>query len=211
MDLLGSFQNMMLNVTADDLERVNSEPSDIDDSDASSVGGDQVDVDGDVDPAEPARDPDDAFARPSHSGPVAAPPIDSRARALAARLVGSNDTASPIPAGAWVILIDGLEVARLDTRTEGPLIIGRGNLDESSSRSGHLPVDLAVASRHHCQISLANGIATVADLDSKNGTYVRRGQQTLAVGTEGVELRDGDRITTAGGAALLASIGKVDP
>lgn len=65
---------------------------------------------------------------------------------------------------------------------EGTTILGR-------DPSAQIVIDDATVSRRHASITLRNGVATVEDLGSKNGTFLRERQLTAAA-----EVVDGDTI-----------------
>jgi hypothetical protein len=66
--------------------------------------------------------------------------------------------------------------------SEGPNVVGR-------DRDCAVRIDSVTLSRRHAQVVVTNGVATVEDLGSKNGTHVN-GQPVA----ERVALRDGDEI-----------------
>lgn len=72
---------------------------------------------------------------------------------------------------------------------EGANIIGRA--PEATIRC-----DVSGVSRHHARIVLSNGQATVEDLGSKNGTYLRRERITSARLADGDEIRMGNASLT---------------
>ena len=51
-------------------------------------------------------------------------------------------------------------------------------------------------SRHHARIVVSNGVATLGDLESKNGTYLRGQRVTSARLSDGDEVRLGNAILT---------------
>jgi DNA-binding winged helix-turn-helix (wHTH) protein len=72
---------------------------------------------------------------------------------------------------------------------EGANVIGRA--PDSTVRC-----DAPGVSRHHARILVSNGAATLEDLGSKNGTYLRRNRVTSARLSDGDEIRLGTAILT---------------
>lgn len=197
--LLGSFQNIMADLTPEELEQANNP--------APPEGPPIAEAEAPVPP--PESSPSDGVFGGRSRSHVEAPPIDERARQLAARLA-SQPTATLKPTGDhWEVDVPGNLRIRLDRTNPGPVLIGRGGPDDSPRQIGHLTIDLAVASRSHCQIDLVDNHAGVVDLGSTNGTTIYRSGMTIDVGSQRVPLKPGDVITTAGGAAVLATIGTV--
>jgi hypothetical protein len=68
---------------------------------------------------------------------------------------------------------------------EGPNVIGRA--PEAAIRC-----DAPGVSRQHARILVSNGVATLEDLESKNGTFLQETRVTSAQLTDGDEIRLGD-------------------
>jgi DNA-binding winged helix-turn-helix (wHTH) protein len=94
-----------------------------------------------------------------------------------ARAVSPATTPSVIPAGPRLISSRGEWPL-----SEGPNVVGR-------DRDCAIRIDSVELSRHHAQVVMTNGDATVEDLGSKNGTQVNG--QTVS---HPVALKDGDQI-----------------
>jgi len=92
----------------------------------------------------------------------------------------------------WWLTSDGGRMPML----EGDTLVGR---DENAE----IVLDSSTVSRHHARISIRHGIASIADLDSKNGTYVA-GQRVLGIR----ELIEGDQIRIG---AFLLTFHRTDP
>jgi len=72
------------------------------------------------------------------------------------------------------------------------LIVGRG-------KGCDIHLDDAAASRRHCVITTSEGTIRIADLGSKNGTYVNNRR----IGKEVVRLQRGDVVTIGKSVLLL--------
>jgi DNA-binding winged helix-turn-helix (wHTH) protein len=79
---------------------------------------------------------------------------------------------------------------------EGDNVVGRG---EDAS----VVLESSTVSRHHARISIRSNVATIEDLDSKNGTYV--GDERVSVPRE---LQEGDHIRIG---AFLLTFHRPDP
>jgi DNA-binding winged helix-turn-helix (wHTH) protein len=88
---------------------------------------------------------------------------------------------------------------------EGDTVLGR---DEDSG----IVLDSTTVSRHHAQISVRNGVASIADLESKNGTYVS-GERVVngRLLVEGDQIRVGSFLLTFHQAAPSASTSTESP
>ena len=89
----------------------------------------------------------------------------------------------------------GTAAARGIALPDGRLMVGRapGTAPEDGIA---LPAD-ARATRQHCHLTMVNGIVTVTDLDSKNGTWVNGSPVTTA------QLADGDLLRVGNSLFLL--------
>ena len=88
---------------------------------------------------------------------------------------------------------------------EGTNVIGR-------AADAAIQCDVTGVSRHHARIVLANGTATLEDLDSKNGTHLNNTRVTSAPLSDGDEIRLGKatlvfRIGAASGATETVGTG----
>jgi hypothetical protein len=101
--------------------------------------------------------------------------------------------ASPLPSIATWIICNGREQPLAD----GEHVIGR---DPDVA----IPLSSPTVSRHHAKIVIAGAVATVEDLDSKNGTYLR-GEAIKAA----AQLTDGDRIRIGTFELTFRSLGGV--
>ena len=90
---------------------------------------------------------------------------------------------------------------------EGSNVIGRGP-------DAAIQCDVTGVSRHHARIVLANGTATLEDLDSKNGTFLNTKRVSSAPLSDGDEIRLGKatlvfRVAAAPGATETVGAGSV--
>jgi DNA-binding winged helix-turn-helix (wHTH) protein len=91
----------------------------------------------------------------------------------------SARTPATAPVRQW-LLFDNRRVPLMN----GVNVIGR-------APDAAIQCDVAGVSRHHARIVVANGEATIEDLDSKNGTFLQRTRITSAQLTDGDEIRLG--------------------
>ena len=89
-----------------------------------------------------------------------------------------EESASPVRAALCWLIMEGRRISL----QPGDNILGRDVPDGVS-------IDSPSVSRRHARISVTDGHATIADLDSKNGTFVR-GERIAAT----VPLNDGDEV-----------------
>jgi pSer/pThr/pTyr-binding forkhead associated (FHA) protein len=83
------------------------------------------------------------------------------------------------------------------TLDEGaPVIVGR-------TSQADLPLDDPEASRRHARLDLVRGVVYLADLGSRNGTFLNG----KALGDESIELRPGDDIDVGNTRITLVSMG----
>ena len=101
---------------------------------------------------------------------------------------GDAARTSPLSARALVVF-DNRQTLLL----EGTSIIGR-------APDATIVCDAPGVSRHHARIVMLNGVATIQDLGSKNGTYIKQERVTSA------QLADGDEIRL-GTAHLMFRVG----
>lgn len=99
---------------------------------------------------------------------------DAAARALSRDIADEDDLldrpTSPVEAArrlepTLVLLYNGLEVSRHLLLPEKPVIVGR-------SKTCDVVIGLLGLSRRHARITWENGVVTVSDLGSQNGTWV---------------------------------------
>lgn len=135
----------------------------------------------DVAPAPPAAAPPPAAAAPPPAAPAAPPPAAPAAAAAAAAAAPTAPAAggppAPLPAGAQpkLIVIRGQKI-----NAEYPIYPDMNFI----GRADEKPVDIDLddqeapervwASRQHALITFENGLLTIEDLNSANGTYVNR-------------------------------------
>ncbi len=91
-----------------------------------------------------------------------------------------DPTAAAAAVASWLIL-----GARTIPLADGDNLIGRDPL-------AAIHLDWPSVSRHHARIRIAGGRATIEDLESRNGTYVRGARVTATA-----NLADGDEIRVA--------------
>jgi DNA-binding winged helix-turn-helix (wHTH) protein len=97
------------------------------------------------------------------------------------RFVGDVVESAPAPLGPRLCLVHD---NRRTVLLEGSNIIGR-------APDAALHCEAAGVSRHHARVLVANGVATLEDLKSKNGTYLQRERITSARLSDGDEIRLG--------------------
>lgn len=142
----------------------------------------------------------------SSSSTVVERSLDASASQLANRLLDATATMHIGTGTERFVVIES------DGRIERPLgrrlIIGRAGpdiaVDGDPADCSYLIVELAVVSRRHCEVVREGHGVTVRDLGAANGTFVRRGSEVFRVGSEHIELRDGDIVATAGGHRAIA-------
>jgi DNA-binding winged helix-turn-helix (wHTH) protein len=104
---------------------------------------------------------------------------DAVAHASANPTVGHGDNPSGGPAGFCWLIMDGKRLPL----SPGENILGR------ESDGGGIRIESPTVSRRHARISISSGSATLEDLNSKNGTYLRGTPVSAAVA-----LNNGDEI-----------------
>ncbi|HUF96992.1 MAG TPA: FHA domain-containing protein [Ilumatobacter sp.] len=213
--LLGSFDNVMAGLTADELAAL---------ADPVAVAPPVADAPAAAPPVDGPEDP-----------PAVAPHrvVDPRAQEVADRLLRrtrpiAHDSVvvpdrSSVVGARLVVIADqpgdsdaaGHDDTEVCTISDGDtIVIGRGETarqvapheEQADSRarpSDHgvvkLLVPYGVVSRQHCRVSRTGDVACIADTGSANGTVIVRDAQVVPVGGEPVPLVNGDVVATAGG------------
>lgn len=89
---------------------------------------------------------------------------------------------TPSPGGSFLLVVAGENAGKLFPLNKSELLIGR-------SPSADIRINEKAVSHHHARLSLENGVCTLRDLESTNGTFLNN---ELITGT--VRLRGGDAL-----------------
>lgn len=199
--LLGSFDNVMAGLTADELAAL-ADPVDAPvtaDAPVTTPSSDVV-VDAPADPPvvaphrvidRRAREVADRLLRRPRSADHDSVAGPDRSRVTARLIVVDDSTEEADQAGR-----PGHQACSIDDGDT--IVVGRGEVARQADPL-QLLVPYGVVSRQHCLVSRHDDVVFLSDTGSANGTVIMRDAQIVAVGGEPVPMVNGDVVATAGG------------